>query len=125
MLALIYLALAIHIGDFLCRRFYRFVPIGRPIGSSRNHRAANQFMVCLPSRLLFARAKPPLFAIRLLQKLEVCDAIDDALIDRPRGFPAQIKRDLDFPALDQIHDVLPVTMPVSRQLPQRKRFALR
>ena len=28
MLALIYLALAIYIGDFLCRRFYRFVSIG-------------------------------------------------------------------------------------------------
>ena len=40
MLALIYLALAIYIGDFLCRRFYVCVD-WPPIGSSRNHRAAN------------------------------------------------------------------------------------
>jgi hypothetical protein len=75
MLALIYLALAIYIRDFLCRRFYRFVSI--------DHRSAAAVITGLLisswftylAGLLFARAKQPLFPLRLLQKLEVlrCD----------------------------------------------------
>ena len=88
MLALIYLALAIYIGDFLCRRSYRFVSIGhRSVAAVITGLLISSWFTYLAG-LLFARAKPPLFAIRLLQKLEVCYAIADPLIDRPRGFSA-------------------------------------
>ena len=61
MLALIYLALAIYIDDFLCRRFYRSVSI--------DHRSAAAVITGLlisswltyVTGLLFARAKQPLF----------------------------------------------------------------
>ena len=61
MLALIYPALAIYIGDFLCRRFYRSVSI--------DHRSAAAVITGLLisswftylAGLLFARAKQQLF----------------------------------------------------------------
>src|SRR5207248_11355695 len=66
MLALIYLALAIYLGDFLCRRFYRFISVA--------HRLAAAVLVGLLvsswftylAGLLFTRAQQPLLWGRLL-----------------------------------------------------------
>jgi hypothetical protein len=66
MLALIYLALAIYLGDFLCRRFYRFVSVA--------HRLAAAVLVGLLvsswftylAGLLFTRAQQPLLWGNLL-----------------------------------------------------------
>src|SRR5438094_6322998 len=66
MLALIYLALAIYLGDFLCRRFYRFISVA--------HRLAAAVLVGLLvsswftylAGLLFTRAQQPLLWGNLL-----------------------------------------------------------
>jgi sugar lactone lactonase YvrE len=60
MLALIYLALAICFGDFLCRRFYRFVSVAHRLAAA----VITGLLVCswfsYLAGLLFTRAKQPL-----------------------------------------------------------------
>jgi hypothetical protein len=63
MLALIYLALAIYIGDFLCRRFYRFVSIGYGSAAAVITGLLISSLFSYLSGLLFARAKQPLFGV--------------------------------------------------------------
>jgi hypothetical protein len=61
MLALIYLALAIYIGDFLCRRFHRFVSIGQRSAAAVITGLLISSWFTYLAGLLFARAKQPLF----------------------------------------------------------------
>ena len=61
MLALIYPALAIYIGDFLCRRFYRFVSIGHRSAAAVITGLLTSSSFTYLAGLLFARAKQPLF----------------------------------------------------------------
>jgi DNA-binding beta-propeller fold protein YncE len=60
MLALIYLALAIYIGDFLCRRFYRFVSVAHRLAAAVITGLLIGSWFTYLAGLLFARAKQPL-----------------------------------------------------------------
>jgi DNA-binding beta-propeller fold protein YncE len=60
MLALIYLALAIYLGDFLCRRFYRFTSIVHRLGAAIIIGLLISSWVTYLAALLFTRAKQPL-----------------------------------------------------------------
>ncbi len=60
MLALIYLALAIYLGDFLCRRFYRFASVAHRLAAAVITGLLVSSWFTYLAGLLFARAKQPL-----------------------------------------------------------------
>ncbi len=60
MLALIYLALAIYLGDFLCRRFYRFASVAHRLGAAVITGLLISSWFTYLAGLLFTRAKQPL-----------------------------------------------------------------
>jgi DNA-binding beta-propeller fold protein YncE len=66
MLALIYLALAIYLGDFLCRRFYRFTSVAHRLGAAAITGLLISSWFTYLAGLLFTRAKQPLFWGNLL-----------------------------------------------------------
>ena len=60
MLALIYLPLAVYLGDFLCRRFYRFVSVAHRLAAAVITGLLISTWFTYLSGLLFTRAKQPL-----------------------------------------------------------------
>src|SRR5882757_505803 len=60
MLALIYLALAIYVGDFLCRRFYRFASVAHRFGAAVITGVLISSWFTYLAGLLFTSAKQPL-----------------------------------------------------------------
>src|SRR6267154_2543517 len=60
MLALIYLALAIYLGDFLCRRFYRFASVAHRFGAAVITGVLISSWFTYLAGLLFTSAKQPL-----------------------------------------------------------------
>src|SRR4029450_7175687 len=65
-LALIYLVLAIYLGDFLCRRFYRFTSVAHRLGAAVITGLLISSWVTYLAGLLFTPAKQPLFWSNLL-----------------------------------------------------------
>src|SRR4029453_15662591 len=61
MLALIYLVLAIYLGDFLCRRFYRFTSVAHRLGAAVITGLLISSWFTYLAGLLFTPAKQPLF----------------------------------------------------------------
>jgi DNA-binding beta-propeller fold protein YncE len=66
MLALIYLVLAIYLGDFLCRRFYRFTSVAHRLGAAVITGLLISSWFTYLAGLLFTPAKQPLFWSNLL-----------------------------------------------------------
>jgi DNA-binding beta-propeller fold protein YncE len=66
MLALIYLALAIYLGDLLCRRFYRFVSVAHRLAAAVIIGLLVSSWFTYLAGLLFTRAKQPLLWSNLL-----------------------------------------------------------
>jgi hypothetical protein len=66
MLALIYLALAIYVGDLLCRRFYRFVSVAHRLAAAVIIGLLVSSWFTYLAGLLFTRAKQPLLWSNLL-----------------------------------------------------------
>jgi hypothetical protein len=60
MLALIYLVLAIYLGDFLCRRFYRFASVAHRLAAGVITGLLVSAWFTYLAGLLFTRAKQPL-----------------------------------------------------------------
>src|SRR5205809_484234 len=96
MLALIYLALAIYLGDFLCRRFYRFISVA--------HRLAAAVLVGLLvsswftylAGLLFTRAQQPLLWGNLLFFLATIAVVCRSVWKHKLARRVQTKTDFGF-----------------------------
>src|SRR5881392_1423155 len=96
MLALIYLALAIYLGDFLCRRFYRFISVA--------HRLAAAVLVGLLvsswftylAGLLFTRAPQPLLWGNLLFFLATIAVLCRSVWNHKLARRVQTKTDVGF-----------------------------
>src|SRR5437667_12034564 len=96
MLALIYLALAIYLGDFLCTRFYRFISVAHPL-------AAAVFVGLLVSSwftylagLLFTRAQQPLLWGNLLFFLATIAVVCRSVWKHKLARRVQTKTDFGF-----------------------------
>src|SRR5437667_5034342 len=96
MLALIYLALAIYLGDFLCTRFYRFISVAHPL-------AAAVFVGLLVSSwftylagLLFTRAQQPLLWGNLLFFLATIAVVCRSVSKHKLARRVQTKTDFGF-----------------------------
>src|SRR6266481_8097386 len=66
MLALIYLGLAIYLGDLLCRRFYRFASVAHRLATAVIIGLLVSSWITYLAGLLFAHAKQPLLWGNLL-----------------------------------------------------------
>jgi DNA-binding beta-propeller fold protein YncE len=89
MLALAYLALALYLGDFLCRQFYRFVSVAHRLATAVIAGLLVSSWFTYLAGLLFAHAKQPLFWGNLLFFLAAIAVLCSSIWKSKIGKPAQ------------------------------------
>jgi sugar lactone lactonase YvrE len=100
MLALIYLALAIYLGDLLCRRFYQFVSVAHRLGAAVITGLLVSSWFTYLIGLLFTRTQQPLFWSNLLFFVSaiavLCWSIWKRKVRKPTQSKAEVRQTTTF-----------------------------